>query len=152
MKAVTVEVLSPLYNIPIMIHTFVAWLCWAWMCCCGTGLFLYSRSYTHSFFDCHVIRIVQVTDLVFESTKQMAVWTLGRMRGELSRYTLQLHLISHVMCVVMYFCIKGWRACIRLVFLADVTQCHFILASFWGQDVGTNCYHQSWCLVGNHHP
>jgi len=40
--------------------------------------------YTHGFFDCHVIRIVQVTDLVFEGTKQVAVWTLGTMRGEFS--------------------------------------------------------------------
>lgn len=86
--------------------------------------------YTHGFFDCHVICIVQVTDLVFEGTKQVAVWTLGRMRGEFSSYTLQLSLTSHVLCAVMYFCVKGWRAYIRLVFFGDVTQCHFILSSF----------------------
>ena len=152
MKVVTVKVLSPLYNIPVMIHTLVVWLCCAWLCCCGTGLFLYSHSYTHGFFDCHVIRTVQVTDLVFEGTKQEAVWTLGRMREEFSRCTLQLLLTSHVMCVVMYFCVKGWRSYIRLMFFGDVTQCHFILPSFWGKEVGTSCHHQSWCLVGNHHP
>ena len=152
MKVVTVDVLSPLYNIPIMIHIFVARTCWAWICCCGTGLFLYPHSYTHGFFDCHVIHIVQVTDLVFEGTKQVAVWTLGRMRGEFSRYTLRLPLTMHVLCAVMYFRVKVWRAYIRLVFFGDVTQCHFILSSFWGHDVGTSCQHQSWCPVGNHLP
>jgi hypothetical protein len=152
MKVVTVEVLSPLYNISIMIHTFVVWLCWTWICCCGTGLFLYSHLYTHGFFDCHVICIVQVTDLVFEGAKQMAVWILGRMRGEFSRYALRLPLTSHVLCAVVYFCVKRQRAYIRLVFFGDVTQCHFILFSFWGQDVENSCQHQSWCAVQNHHP
>lgn len=53
---------------------------------------------------------------------------------------------SHILCV------KGWRAYIRLVFFGDVTQCHFILSSLWGQDVGTSWQHQSWCPMGNHHP
>ena len=135
-----------------MSHTFVARLCWAWTCCCGTGLFLYSHSYTHGFFDCHVIRIVQVTDLVFEGTKQVAVWTLGRMRREFFRYTLQLPLTSHVLWAVMYFCVKGWCVYMRLVFFGDVTQCHFILPSFCSQDFGTNYQHQSWYPVGNYHP